>query len=66
MANWFTKAFSAMRHSPRPAFVGALLARTRYDYRKAVGDGIDASVVTAPVQWIQRALPEARLTIRHY
>lgn len=42
----------------------ALLRRTRFDYRKEVGDLLDASVVTAPIQWVQRSLPEARLTVR--
>jgi len=40
-----------------------LLRRTRFDYRKEVGDMLDASVVTAPIQWVQRSLPEARLTV---
>ena len=45
------------------AFMFGLLKRTRYDYRKEVGDGLDSSVVTAPIMWIQRAIPEAELTI---
>ncbi|MFX9054122.1 hypothetical protein ABTN50_19440, partial [Acinetobacter baumannii] len=40
-----------------------LLKRTRVDYRREIGDGLDSSVVTAPIAWIQRALPEADLTI---
>lgn len=63
---WLTKALTAMRHAPRPQFTGRLMKRTRFDYRAEVGDGLDASVVTAPVQWIQRALPEARLTVRRH
>ena len=63
MRNWFSKALTAMRHAPRPMLMRPYLARTRYDYRKAIGDGLDASVVTAPIQWIQRALPEARLAV---
>jgi hypothetical protein len=51
-----------MRHPARPAFLSGLLRRTRFDYRKEVGDGLDSSVVTAPIRWVQRALPEARLT----
>lgn len=43
-------------------FLG-MLKRTRFDYRREVGDGLDSSVVTAPIMWIQRALPEADLTI---
>lgn len=43
---------------------GGLLSRTRFDYRREVGDFLDASVVMAPVAWLQRALPEAQLVIR--
>jgi HK97 family phage portal protein len=43
-------------------FLG-MLKRTRFDYRREVGDGLDSSVVTAPIMWIQRAIPEAELTI---
>src|SRR3546814_17940226 len=45
-------------------FFGGLLRRTRFDYRKEVGDCLDASVVMAPVQWMQRALPEATLMVQ--
>lgn len=62
--NFFTKALDRMRHGARPAFGGAVIKRTRFDYRREIGDCLDASVVTAPVQWIQRALPEARLVVR--
>lgn len=62
--NWFTKTLDRMRHGARPAFAGGLLRRTRFDYRREIGDCLDASVVTAPVQWMQRALPEARLVLR--
>jgi len=60
----FAKALTAIRHPGRPLWTNGLLRRTRFDYRKEVGDCLDASVVTAPVQWIQRALPEATLSIR--
>lgn len=61
--SWFSKALTAIRH-PRPAWgFGRLLKRTRFDYRREVGDALDSSVVTAPIQWIQRAIPEARLTV---
>lgn len=63
MANWLSKALSAMRHMPAPPMMLGHLKRTRYDYAKEVGDGIDSSVVMAPVQWIQRAVPEARLRV---
>ncbi|MED5546187.1 MAG: phage portal protein [Pseudomonadota bacterium] len=65
--NWFTKGFSkamnAMRHVARVPFFGQLLKRTRFDYRKEIGDCLDASVVTAPALWIARALPEAVLEV---
>lgn len=61
----FKKALSAMRHSPQaPVAMQRMLTRTRFDYRKAIGDGLDSSVVTAPIQWIQRAAPEASLTVK--
>ncbi|MBZ0164576.1 MAG: phage portal protein [Notoacmeibacter sp.] len=63
MANWLTKALSAMRHPGTMPFVAGYLKRTRIDYAKEVGDKIDASVVMAPVQWVQRAIPEARLRV---
>ncbi|OLF81265.1 portal protein [Maricaulis sp. W15] len=56
---------SRMRHVPDTgAGMMRLMRRTRIDYRKEVGNGLDASVFTAPVQWIARALPEARLTVK--
>jgi HK97 family phage portal protein len=64
MRKWFTKALNSMLHPARPAFVSGLLRRTRFDYRKEVGDGLDSSVVTAPIRWVQRALPEARMVVR--
>ena len=63
MRKWLSKALSAMRHAPSWGAMRLPLARTRFDYRKAIGDGLDASVVTAPIQWMQRALPEARLSV---
>jgi len=64
MANWLQKALSGMRHSggAMPFMLG-FLKRTRFDYAKEVGDGLDSSVVMAPVQWVQRAFPEARLRV---
>ncbi len=59
------KALTAMRHSPQaPVGFQRMLKRTRFDYRKEIGDGLDSSVVTAPIQWIQRAAPEANLIVR--
>ncbi len=37
--------------------------RGEYDYRRKVGVGTGSSVVMAPIQWIQRSLPEAPLKI---
>jgi HK97 family phage portal protein len=65
--NWLQKSVAkalGMRHVAQPSGTHALLRRTRFDYRKEVGDLLDASVVTAPIQWVQRSLPEARLTVR--
>lgn len=59
-----SKALAVMRHPARPKMWSNLLRRTSFDYRREVGDCLDASVVTAPVQWLQRSLPEARLAIR--
>ena len=59
----FTKALSAMRHTGASNFLLGFLSRTKFDYAKEVGTGIDSSVVTAPVQWIQRAFTEARLRV---
>lgn len=67
--NWFTKALTAtvtaMRfggQSKGPFGLG-LLKRTKFDYRREIGDCLDSSVVTAPVQWVARALPEAELAM---
>lgn len=62
MRGILAKALGAMRHPARPLGF-ALMRRTKFNYAKEVGTGIDASVVMAPVQWIQRALPEARLRV---
>lgn len=68
MIGRFVKAVRAtldnFRHGGMSPFFGGLLRRTRFDYRKEVGDCLDASVVMAPVQWVQRAFPEATLMVR--
>src|SRR3546814_19109701 len=46
-----------------PCVLG-FLKRTRFDYAKEVGSGSDASVVMAPIQWVQRAFPELRLRVQ--
>ena len=62
-ARLLAKALGAMAHPGSPAFAGGFLKRTRFNYAREVGDGLDASVVMAPVQWVQRAFPEARLRV---
>lgn len=37
--------------------------RGEFDYRSRVGSGTGSSVVMAPIQWVQRSLPEAPLVI---
>lgn len=59
-----TNSLTTMRHAAQSLFFGGLLRRTRFDYAREVGDMLDASVVMAPVMWLQRALPEARLAMR--
>lgn len=59
-----TSSLTQMRHAAQSLFFGGLLRRTRFDYAREVGDMLDASVVMAPVMWIQRALPEATLAMR--
>jgi len=58
-----TSSLTRMRHPTQSALLGGLLRRTRLDYAREVGDMIDASVVMAPVMWLQRALPEASLML---
>lgn len=65
--NWLQKAAAkllGMRHGTGGGDFGTRLRRTRIDYRKEVGDFIDASVVTSPIHWVQREVPAARLTVR--
>lgn len=57
------KALSVMQHEGRQPWLSGLLRRTKFDYAREVGSGIDSSVVTAPVQWVQRAFPEGRLRV---
>ena len=49
-----------MRHPGQATLFASLLRRTRFDYASEVGDGLDASVVTAPVMWMQRSIPRQR------
>ena len=62
LATWAAKALGIRHAGQQPLLVGHR-ARTRFDWAREVGTGIDASVVTAPIQWVQRAFPEGRLRI---
>lgn len=59
-----TTSLTQMRHAAQSLFFGGLLKRTRFDYAREVGDMLDASVVMAPIMWLQRALPEASLALK--
>mgnify|MGYP001558605778 CR=1 FL=1 len=68
--NFLAKAFSAasfklreMVHSGRGYLSLLLLPRTKWDYEKDLDKGTGSSVVTGPLQWVQRAFPEAELVI---
>jgi HK97 family phage portal protein len=61
----FTKKLTQMWHGGGNAWFGfALGGKGRKNYRPEVGSLLDASVVMAPVQWVQRALPEAKLEVK--
>lgn len=62
--NFLQKALARMRHGGRPPMAMGLLKRTRFDYRREVGDCMDTSVVTAPMLWVARALPEANFVVK--
>lgn len=67
MSNFLTKSFKKMTrvlHGGGGFFGLALGGRGRLNYRREVGNLLDASVVMAPVQWVQRALPEATLVVK--
>jgi HK97 family phage portal protein len=60
----FTKALAAFRHTAQsgPSWLG-FGGRAGVNYAREVGSLLDASVVMAPVQWLQSAVPQARLTV---
>lgn len=69
MSNFLTKSFKKMTQMLHGggggSFFGLSLGgRGRLNYRREVGNLLDASVVMAPVQWVQRALPEAKLVVK--
>lgn len=51
-----------IRHGSAPMAL-ITLPRTKVNYAGIVGDMLASSVVMAPVQWIQRAIPEARFRV---
>jgi HK97 family phage portal protein len=67
MSNIFVKSFKAvtrMLHGGGSFFGLSVGGQGRVNYKREVGSLLDASVVMAPVQWVQRALPEARLVVK--
>ncbi len=70
MSNFLTKALNRIRHGGAGGSGGGFMAaffgggRRGTNYRREVGDLLDASVVMAPVQWMQRSLPEAKLCVK--
>lgn len=70
MSNIFVKSFKAVERmlhggSGSANFFGMSIGKAgRVDYKREVGSLLDASVVMAPVQWVQRAAPEAKLEVK--
>lgn len=69
MSNFLTASFKKMTRmlhggSGGSFFGFSLGGRGRVNYQREVGNLLDASVVMAPVQWVQRALPEATLVVK--
>ena len=40
------------------------MPRSRFDYAKAVGDGLGSAVITAPALWVARQFPEAPIAVQ--
>jgi len=57
------KAMTTMRFSRTSSWFSMLLGSTQFDYRAAAGDGRTNAAVMACVRFVQRALPEAPLTV---
>ncbi len=66
MIGFLRKAASAMRHVAQAPMLMGRLARTRFNYRREVGEGVDTSVVMAPIQFVQRAFPEGRFRVMRW
>lgn len=45
---------------PAPTALSSIVTSRSIDYSREVGDGLDSSVLLAPVLWIARTFPEAR------
>ena len=63
MLRWFRKQLDRMIHGGAN-WIFSLLPRTRFNYRREVGQGYGSSVVMAPLKFIQRVFPEAPLRVR--
>lgn len=67
VAGLIKQALRALRHPGGSSGWGALAAgagrRPSYDYARDVGQGLTSSVVMAPIQWLQRALPTAPIAV---
>ena len=66
MFTWLKQRLSALTQlvHAMPGSRFSLLPRTKYDYRRQVGDGYGSSVIMAPVKFIQRVFPEAPLQVK--
>jgi len=54
------KAFDILRRDSE----GGSMPRSRFDYAKAVGDGLGSAVITAPALWVARQFPEAPIAVQ--
>lgn len=60
----FRKSLASMVFARSGGAIGGMgMSRSAYQYRRDVGDGTGSSVVMAPMRWIMRTFPSAKLTI---
>jgi HK97 family phage portal protein len=64
MIKRIVKALNEMIHGRGIPWVMSLLPNTKFDYAREVGDGISSNVVMAPVLWIARNFPEAKIAVK--
>ena len=69
MSNFLSKSVKRLGQMLHGGTYGGFIGflgnqRGRVNYAKEVGNLLDASVVMAPVQWVQRAVPEATLVVK--